>query len=102
MNDICNLINLENKQDDIGNWIAKENTKQVFCEKSSVFQNEFYKAGVLGYKAELKLKLWKSDYNSETVVEFDGTRYDVYRTYINGDFIELYLKNSISNSNGNG
>jgi hypothetical protein len=32
-----------------------------------------------------------ADYCGETVAELDGKRYEIYRTFGCGDYIELYL-----------
>lgn len=70
-----------------------EPSRLVFCNKKSVGYSEFYKAQQAGYKAEVKIDLYTQDYEGETLVEFEGKRYKVLRTYEsrNGEFIELTL-----------
>ena len=68
-----------------------ENKHIVFCAKESISQREFFEANAAGLKAELKLKLWKQDYNGEQIAEYDGKRYKIYRTYEQFDVIEIYL-----------
>lgn len=41
------------------------------------------------------------DYNGEDIVEIDGNRYSVYRTYrAKADEIELYLEKKAGSENG--
>lgn len=78
------------------NGFAQEPTEQsrsVFCNKKSVGYSEFYRSQQAGYKAELKVDIYLQDYQKEALVEFEGLRYKVLRTYEsrNGEFIELTL-----------
>jgi len=70
-----------------------EQSRSIFCNKKSVGYSEFYKSQQAGYKAELKIDVYAQDYEEETLVEFEGKRYKVLRTYEsrNGEFIELTL-----------
>lgn len=73
--------------------LATEERRLVFCNKKSVGYSEFYQSQQAGYKAELKLQIRTQDYNGETLVEFEGRRYKVLRTYESkgGEFTELTL-----------
>ena len=44
---------------------------------------------------ELKFTVFFGDYENESVVEFQGNRYAVYRTYRAGDYMELYVERKI-------
>lgn len=78
-----------------------EQSRSIFCNKKSVGYSEFYKSQQAGYKAELKVDVYLLDYKDfyppdylgERLVEFEGLRYKVLRTYesSNGEFIELTL-----------
>lgn len=73
--------------------IPAEQSCLVFCNKKSVGYSEFYKSQQAGYKTELKLDLHTQDYSGETLVEFEGRRYKVLRTYESkaGEVTELTL-----------
>ena len=59
----------------------KESTRTVFCNKKSV-----------GKLVEAKYEVHKADYGGEDVVEVNGRRYFVLKTYDTGtDTIELTL-----------
>lgn len=73
--------------------LPTEQSRSVFCNKKSVGYSEFYRSQQAGFKAELKIDLHTQDYKGETLVEFEGKRYTVLRTYESkgGDFTELTL-----------
>ena len=70
-----------------------ENRNEVFCNKESISQKEYFESNAAGLKAELKIKLWRQDYKGEQIAEYNGQRYKIYRTYEQFDMIELYLAN---------
>ena len=65
-------------------------TRDVFCGLRSVSRSEFYQANATGYKPELVFVLADYlEYNDETLVDYDGQRYRVIRTYRTGQELEL-------------
>lgn len=90
--DTCFLIAETYKMDMLAQKIPVEEKKQVFCNVFSITRTEFYHAGQSGLSPELKLTVFYGDYNGETIVEFRGKRYSVYRTYTpDEETVELYL-----------
>lgn len=70
----------------------QESTRTVFCNKKSVGYSEYFKSQQTGKVAEAKYEVHKADYEGEEIVEADGRRFFVLRTYdINDDIIELTL-----------
>lgn len=66
--------------------------REVFCGLRSVTRSEFYQANATGYKPELVFILADYyDYNGETLVDYDGQRYRVIRTYRTGQALELVV-----------
>lgn len=67
---------------------------KVFAEISSITRQEFLAAGTLGLKPSLVATIYSFEYNDEKIVEINGKRYSVYRTYnrVEDDKIELYLE----------
>ena len=58
-----------------------ESKRQVFCNVSSVSGTEY------------RFTVFAPDYAGETVCEYGGSRYSVYRTYQGkNDTLELYVK----------
>ena len=58
-----------------------ESKRTVFCNKRSVSQGEYYKAQQAGKKVEAKVEVHTVDYEGENLVEFEGKRYSVLKTY---------------------
>lgn len=66
---------------------------EIFAQKESISQSEFYKGGEAGLKPEFRLKTAIIDYNGEREVELDDKKYGIYRTYEpDQDYIELYCE----------
>lgn len=69
--------------DEYGNLVAPTVTNATrYAERESISYKEFYEAAAKGFKPEVKFKLAeRSDYNGAQQVEYDGTIYDIIRTY---------------------
>ena len=70
-----------------------ESKRTVFCNKRSVSQSEYYKAQQAGKQVEAKVEVHTVDYAGEVLVEFEGKRYSVLKTYEpdDSDVIEITL-----------
>lgn len=87
------LIAESYQEDSIGQQVPQEERREVFCNITGVSSAEFFEAGRAGIRPEYRVTVFAFDYNGETVVELDGVRYGVYRTYLRPDEdIELYLE----------
>lgn len=73
--------------------------KEVFCNKKSVRQGEFYQANAQGYKPEMMIEIRSMEYNCEEYFEIDKNIYRITRTYDRGEIMELTLT-SLVNENG--
>lgn len=85
-------------EDDIGQHIPqKEKLLQIFVSISSVSRSEFFNAGSNGLSPEYVLKTASVNYSGETEIEYNGTRYSIYRTYLapDSDDIELYIQKKV-------
>lgn len=70
----------------------EESARAVFCNKKSVGYSEYFKSQQTGKLVEAKYEVHKADYGGEDVVEVNGRRYFVLKTYDTGtDTIELTL-----------
>ena len=77
----------------IGQRVPTETAKEYIAEVDSVSRSEFYQAGQIGLTPEYRFKLNKLAYNGEKIVEYNGIRYGVYRTYESSPYtIELYVE----------
>ena len=97
------LITIVTETDDLNQIIEEERTTaSVFAEVRSVSQSEFFEGGRLGFQPELQISMYYFEYNNEKIVEVNGKRYSVYRTYnrAEDDRIELYLEEKEGTANG--
>lgn len=70
----------------------EESASTVFCNKKTVGYSEYFKSQQTGKLVEAKYEVHKADYGGEDVVEVNGRRYFVLKTYDTGtDTIELTL-----------
>lgn len=92
-NSLCCLIKLEVTEDSSGFRTETEQETEVWCSIESITQTEFFSAGQNRIRAEYKVTVSADEYDGQRIVELDGSRYGVYRTYRPGaDDIELYLE----------
>lgn len=91
--DIITLVAVTRTQNEYGQWVASESTRDVYCQVDSVTQSEFFEGGRNGLNPEFRFTMFFADYENEPIVEYKGLRYAVYRTYLNrNDKIELYVE----------
>ena len=91
--DVCNLISITKAQDDYGVWRETEISREVFCQVDSVTRAEFFDGGRVGLNPQFRITMFAGDYDDETIIEYNGKRYAVYRTFFSKtDTIELYVE----------
>lgn len=70
-----------------------ETTRDVLCGLRSIGQQEFYEANATDFRPEMKIVLTDYlDYQDETLLSYNGTRYRVVRTYRAGQALELTVE----------
>ncbi|PEE39389.1 phage head closure protein [Bacillus pseudomycoides] len=94
MNDILFFPVVTTVKDELGQIEEIEKfSRQVFCEKKSVPQSEFFQAGQSGIKASCTLIIHLLDYQEEQKVKYREKEYSIYRTYErNDEKVELYCE----------
>lgn len=86
------LISFTYSKNDYNQQTKQEKKTAVFAKIKSVGSNEFHRAGMTGLKPKFVAEIHSCEYHDEKLVEVDGCRYSVYRTYLNKNKnIELYL-----------
>lgn len=71
----------------------KETTRRVFADVRSVGSAEFYRAKSNGLSPSLVFDLSNfAEYQGEKIVLYNGKRYAVIRTYVNGEKIEITVE----------
>ena len=88
--DQLKLISISNNTNAIGDLIETETKKDVFCNKKSIRQSEFYQAQAEGLRPELMFEVRLADYSDEKRLEYNSVAYNILRTYTkNFEIIEL-------------
>lgn len=66
--------------DEYGNEIVETIESEVYVQPRGVYQSEFYNAAQAGLKPSITFFMTnREDYHNETVVSFEGRKYDVIR-----------------------
>jgi SPP1 family predicted phage head-tail adaptor len=78
-------------ENDMGDTIENSpKPRQVFANKKSIGQSEFYQAAATGLKPEIKFEVRTIEYEGERILEFNNSNYTILRTYDkNGEITEL-------------
>ncbi len=97
MYEVLTLIQQTHGVDDYGDPKITEVRNDVFVRLASIGQKEFYQAHAVGLQPELKFILSDYlDYNDEKLVEYEGQRYRVLRTYRTGIELELVVYREVN------
>lgn len=97
MNSVLTLIQQTRGVDDYGDPVVTEVTREVFAKLGSIGQKEFYQAHAVGLQPELKFVLADYlDYSDEPLVEYEGQRYRILRTYRKGQQLELTVYREVN------
>lgn len=92
MYDELTLVREINTRDDLGMTETTYAERNVCCEVHSVTRQEFFEAGRNGLNPEYQMTVFAADYHGERVCKFHGDQYGIYRTYLTGDWVELYIE----------
>lgn len=88
--DVITLTSITKGKDEEGNPVNTQPIKRdVFADKKSVRSNEFYLASQQGRNLAYMFIVRSVDYNQETILEFEGKPYNIFRFYDTGEFTEL-------------
>ncbi len=81
--------------------IAGETSRTVLCRMASIGMKEFYEANAHDFYPEVKFILADYlDYNNERLVEHNGQRYRVLRTYRAGQELEIVVVRASAEEGG--
>lgn len=96
MDTVIQLITETITTDTIGNQTVAETPTQVFATAKPIRQNEFFSARTLGINPACKMEVFSGDYSGQLLMEWNGQKYNIYRTYEREDDItELYAERHI-------
>lgn len=89
------LLYIKNVKDDIG--VSKNvviSSKKISGSARSITQAEFQTSASLGIKFDLKIVIQAFLYDDSKYAMINNQIYKIERTYLNGQFLELYLASS--------
>lgn len=96
------LVSEKWTQDEIKQYKNNLTEKSVWSDITSISGTESSVAGQNGHKAEARAIIHMEDYEGQTLVRcpegiplIKAGYYEVYRKYLTGDNIELYLKEMV-------
>lgn len=80
------VIEIETKEtqtitDEYGDTVTVQVYKEVFAQKKSVKQSEFYQAHAQGLKPEIMFIIHPSEYEDKQGIKYNDKQYKVIRTY---------------------
>lgn len=89
--DVIQLIGVTSyTENDLGDQIeVPGESRQVFANKKSVRQTEFYQAQATGLKPELMFEVRSIEYQEEPKLAFNGKEYNIIRAYEKGELTEI-------------
>lgn len=90
--DVLELVSVVIEKDELEQEIETETLRQVFCNRQSISQNEFFQAGQTGIKSAYKFVINSLDYQDETQLRYREKDYSIYRTFEKNDYTELYCE----------
>lgn len=93
MDAVLTLIAQTNLKNEYGVTQKLVSPRDVFCKVQSVTRTEFFEGGRNGLNPEFQFTVFSGDYNGETLCEYNGNSYGIYRVYrTDDDYIELYAE----------
>ena len=90
--EIIDLVNITKPKttNTAGDVIEIETLTQVFADKQSVRQSEFYQALGTGLKPEIMFVVREIDYDNQPRIKYNNKYYNIIRVYgKNGELLEL-------------
>lgn len=94
--DTVELITIAKVDDGGGGYMETETFRQVFANRKSIRQSEFYHAHMAGLQPEIMFEVRFTDYADERELRHNGRRYIIVRTYTkNEETIELICQREV-------
>lgn len=95
--DVVKLISVATAENDIGDPVEVPVEREVFADKQSIRQSEFYQAAATGLRPELMFVVRSVDYNGEQKLKYNDKEYAVIRTYDkDGELTELVCQGVVN------
>jgi SPP1 family predicted phage head-tail adaptor len=96
--DIIKLISITYGENAMGDMIEQKVKRDVFANKKSVRQSEFYQSMATGLRPEIMFEVRSVEYANEKKLEFNNKEYNIIREYSkNGEITELICQGLVNN-----
>lgn len=97
MDDVVVLIQRKYEKNKYGvQKESQEKRREVFCDVKSANRSEFFAGMQAGIKPDFMLYVHPAEYQGETLAEFRGGLYAIYRSFPKSlDKLELYLQRKV-------
>lgn len=93
MDNTIRLLSPVDGKDEYGVTRTTYRAKDILCRVDSVTRAEFFDGGRNGLNPSFRITMFHGDYEGESLLEFEGRTYSIYRTYrTDNDYIELYVE----------
>lgn len=92
MSDELILISKSFTRDEYGIEAGCTSLRPVLCEVNSISQSEWFEGGRNNLNPAYRFDVFFGDYEGEMTCIYKGVKYGIYRTFRNGDTMELYAE----------
>lgn len=91
--DVLTLLEAGGGIDDDGFAITEPHSPvDVYANRKSIRSTEYYAAKQAGIELSYMFEVRSMEYDGQDIVDHEGERFEVERTYEKGEFIELVLR----------
>lgn len=96
--DVAYLVSESYSQNEYGVVERTTAKRRIFCDVTSVTSQEWFEGGRNGLNPQYRFIIYSFEYLGESVIEYRGNLYTIYRTYIRSqDELELYAEKKQGN-----
>lgn len=92
MDTTVNLVSLNISKNAFGEDVETEVKTKVFATLQNVGRSEFFKAAELMLAPQFIARTAAVNYSGQRILDYGGQRFAIYRTYLDGDYVELYCE----------
>ena len=94
--DKIELIAITVTENSMGDMIETETKTEVFANKKSIRQSEFYQAAATGLRPEIMFEVWSEEYSNQPKLKYNNKLYTIIRTYDKGERTELVCQGVVN------
>lgn len=98
--EVIKLISITPGDSSMGSVIKIPTEREVFADRQSIRQSEFYQAAATGLRPELMFIVRTIDYAGEPKLKYNNKTYTIIRTYDkDGEMTELICQGVVNRAN---